>query len=79
VGLDYLGEAAKSHPCDRPIEPSARQLRDHIGRGGLLVKCLRRVDCLGQCNQTVSQSAIATELVARALQCIAVDLVECLG
>ena len=76
VGLNYLGEAAKSHAYDGPIESSAEQLRDDIGRGEMLVECLCRVDCLGQCDQTVSQCAIANELVARAPECIGVDLVD---
>jgi hypothetical protein len=79
MGLNYLGEAAESHACDGPIESSARQLRDDIGRGELLVECLRRVHCLGQCNQAVSQCAIANELAARAPECIGVDLVERTG
>ena len=66
MGLNFLGEAAKSHACDGSIESCTRQLRDDIDRGELLVECLRRVDCLGQGNQAVSQCAIANELVARA-------------
>ena len=79
MGLDYLGEAAESHACDGSIESSARQLRDGIGRGELLVECLRRVNCVGQSNQAVSQCAIADELAARAPEVIGVDLVECPG
>jgi hypothetical protein len=77
MGLDDLGQAAESHAGDGPIESSARQVRDGIGRGELLVEGLRRVDRLSQRNQPVHQRAIADELAALAAECIGVDLVEC--
>jgi hypothetical protein len=51
MGLNYLGEAAESHACDGPVEPSAWRLRDGIGRGEGFVECLCRVNRLGQRDQ----------------------------
>ena len=79
MSLNYLGEAAESHACDGPVESSAWQLRDDIGRGEGFVECLCRVDRLGQRDQAVNQCAIANQLVASAPERIGVDLVESPG
>lgn len=76
MGLNYLGEAAESHACDGPVESSAWQLRDGIGRGEGFVECLCRVDRLGQRDQAVNWCAIVSELVAGRPERGSVDLVE---
>ena len=79
MGLNDLGKAAESHPCDGSIESSARQLRDGIDRRELLVECLRRVDRLGQRNQPLYQRAITNELAAGAPERIGIDLIQSPG
>ena len=79
VGLDDLGEAAESHPRDGPVESSAPQSLNGVGCAEPLVECPRRVDCLGQRDQTVGQCPVAGEQAPIAPELVRVNLVECPG